>query len=277
MAAGRRRKVGAVRQVGGRISPEHRNGRLIQVVASRLPCPVCGSGKIRVTTSGQECEPCRQTGDKRRKHRTELRRFAAGRALPWLIGRRSQEADLMLARYTAWQALGPDPLPDGRKTLERLQARLDAVHVLDAELKRRYAAGSPLTQPLGVTDRQAAASRRRLFAALAAGRRTVTTLMQQDDRLGEQQALLDATHAFAVFAAQYGHRTAAAAFRQTGVLAGLSWQAATAHLPVLAQVAAAVTLLPAETRDRLDEITALDANLEAEHALRRAARNKVWP
>lgn len=56
-----------------------------------------------------------------------------------------------------------------------------------------------------------AALRRRLSADLAAGRRSVDELLQSNDRLGEQQALLDATHASAVFSAQYGHRIAAAA------------------------------------------------------------------
>ncbi|WP_141746939.1 hypothetical protein [Streptomyces agglomeratus] len=84
-----------------------------QVIASRLPCGVCGSGKIRVTTSSQKYEQCRQTHEKRRKRRTELRRTAARQPLLWLIGQRSQESALMLARYAAWQDLGPDPLPRG--------------------------------------------------------------------------------------------------------------------------------------------------------------------
>jgi hypothetical protein len=91
-----------------------------------------------LTTGGQECEECRQTREKRCKRRIELRRVAAGRPLSWLIGERSREAALMLTRYAAWQALGPDPLPRCRKSLERLQVHLDALHVLDAELKRRY-------------------------------------------------------------------------------------------------------------------------------------------
>lgn len=266
MAAGRRRKTGAVRQIGGRIAPEHRNGALSQIVASRLPCPVCGSCKIRVTSGGQECEQCRQTGVARGKRRTELRRLAARRPLSWLIGQRSHEADLMLARYTAWEALGPGPLLRGRKTLDRLQVHLDAVHVLDAELKRRYAAGSPLSRPLGITDRQAAAARRRLFAELGAGRRTVTGLIQQDDRLGDQQALLDATHAFAVFAAQYGHRTAAQVFRRSGIPVTFSWQAAAPHLPELAQNAEATVPKDGGTDDQLGEITLLDSNLAAARA-----------
>jgi hypothetical protein len=166
MAAGRRRKVGAVRQIGGRVAPEHRNGALVQVVASRLPCPACGSGKIRVTTSGQECQACWETREKRR---TELRRSYAGRNLSWLIGERSRKGRVMLAQYKAWQALGDDPLSRGRTVLERLQAHLDAVQVLDAELKRRYAAGTGAQQPLDITDRKAAAVRRRLFADLASG------------------------------------------------------------------------------------------------------------
>ncbi|MFF4353824.1 hypothetical protein [Streptomyces sp. NPDC001530] len=139
--------------------------------------------------------------------------------------------------------------------------------MLDAELKRRCTAGSLLSQPLGVTDRQAAAFRRRLFADLAAGRQCVNDLIQQDNRLGERQALLDATHAFAVFAARYGHRTAAQAFRRSAVATSLFWQSAAPHLPALAQAAAAVALPPADTHDRLEEITTLTSGLEATHAL----------
>ncbi|MFF7551173.1 hypothetical protein ACFZCU_47420 [Streptomyces canus] len=58
---------------------------------------------------------------------------------------------------------------------------------------------------MGITERQAAAFRRRLFADLEAGRRSVDELLQPNDRLGDQQALLDATHAFAVVSAQYGY------------------------------------------------------------------------
>jgi hypothetical protein len=261
MAAGRRRQAGAVRQIGGRIDPEHRNGVMSQVVASRFPCPVCGSGKLRVTTSGQECEMCRQTREQRRRRRTALRRTATGRPVTWLVKERSREAALMLSRYTAWQALGPNPLPQGRKTLDRLRVHLDAVHVLDTELKRRYAAGASAS-PEGITERQAAAFRRRLFAALTAGRRTVDELLQPTDRLGDQ-ALLDATHAFAVFSAQYGHRVAAATFEHERVPVSLSWQAAAAHLPALVQSTGTVASTPAASRDHLEEITSLDSEAAA--------------
>ncbi|MGV9933703.1 hypothetical protein ACWDY4_24410 [Streptomyces olivaceoviridis] len=172
MAAGRRRKVGAVRQIGGRIAPEHRNAVMSQVVASRFPCPVCGSGKLRVTTSGQEGEVCRQTREQRRRRRTVLRRTAAGRTVSWLVRQRSREAGLMLSRYAAWQALGPDPLPQGRKALDRLRVHLDAVHVLDTELKRRYTARAS-AGPVGMTERQAAvlASDRRPPARTGGGHR----------------------------------------------------------------------------------------------------------
>jgi hypothetical protein len=262
MAAGRRRRVGAVRQIGGRIAPEHRNGSMSQVVASRLPCPVCGSGKLRVTTSGQECEACRQTRELRRRRRTMLRRTAAGRPVSWLVKERSKEAGLMLSRYDAWQALGPDPLPQARKTLDRLRFHLDAVHVLDAELKRRYAAGAAAS-PVGITERRAAAFRRRLFTDLTAGRRCVDELLQSDDRLGDQQALLDATHAFGLFSAQYGHRIAAAAFEYARVPVSLSWQAAGAHLPALVQATGTVASRPSAASDRLEEATRLDAEAEA--------------
>ncbi|MET9014538.1 hypothetical protein ABZX74_27020 [Streptomyces olivaceoviridis] len=211
MAAGRRPKVGAVRQIGGRIAPEHRNAVMSQVVASRFPCPVCGSGKLRVTTSGQEGEVCRQTREQRRRRRTVLRRTAAGRTVSWLVRQRSREAGLMLSRYAAWQALGPDPLPQGRKALDRLRVHLDAVHVLDTELKRRHTARAS-AGPVGMTERQAAAFRRRPFADLAAGRRSVDELLHSNDRLDVQPALLDAAHAVAVFSAHYGHRIAATAF-----------------------------------------------------------------
>jgi hypothetical protein len=104
MAAGRRRKVGAVRQIGGRIAPQHHKGVMSQVVASRFPCPVCGSGKLRVTTSGQEGEVCRQTREQRRRRRTALRCTAAGRTVSWLVKERSREVGLMLSRYAVWQA-----------------------------------------------------------------------------------------------------------------------------------------------------------------------------
>ena len=58
----------------------------------------------------------------------------------------------MLSRYAAWQALGPDPLPQGRKTLDRLRIHLGAVHVLETERKRRYAAGASAS-PVGITER----------------------------------------------------------------------------------------------------------------------------
>jgi len=262
MAAGRRRQAGAVRQIGGRIDPEHRNGVMSQVVASRFPCPVCGSGKLRVTTSGQECEMCRQTREQRRRRRTALRRIAVGRPVTWLVKERSREAALMLSRYTAWQALGPNPLPHGRKTLDRLRVHLDAVQVQDTELKRRYAAGAS-AGPEGITERQAAAFRRRLFAALAAGRRTIDELLQPTDRLGDQQALLDTTHAFAVFSAQHGHRVAAAAFEHVRVPVSLSWQAAASHLPALVQATGTIASTPPASPDHLEEITSLDSEAAA--------------
>ncbi|MFF9901526.1 hypothetical protein [Streptomyces longispororuber] len=187
MAAGRRRRVGAVRQVGGRIAPEHRNGVLSQVVASRLPCPVCGSGKLRVTTGGEECEVCQQTREQRRRRRTVLRREAVGRLTGWLVHERTQQARSMLSRYAAWQALGPNPLPQGLKVLEQMRVHLDAVRVLDAELKRRYSAGAA-APPAGITGRQAAAFRRRLFADLGSGRRSVDMLLLSNDRLDAQRA-----------------------------------------------------------------------------------------
>ncbi|WP_157876852.1 hypothetical protein, partial [Streptomyces graminilatus] len=251
-----------MRQIGGRIDPEHRNGVMSQVVASRFPCPVCGSGKLRVTTGGQECEMCRQTREQRRRRRSALRRTAVERPVTWLVKERSREAALMLSRYTAWQALGPNPLPQGRKVLDRLRVHLDAVGVLDTELKRRYAAGASAS-PEGITGQQAAAFRRRLFAALAAGRRTIDDLLQPTDRLGDQQALLDATHAFAVFSAQYGHRVAAAAFEHARVPVSLSWQAASAHMPVLVRATGTVVSTPSASTDHLQEITSLDSEAAA--------------
>jgi hypothetical protein len=191
-----------------------------------------------------------------------LRRTAAGRTVPWLIKERSKEAGLMLSRYDAWQALGPDPLPRGRKTLDQLRFHLDAVHVLDTELKRRYAAGAAAS-PVGITERRAAASRRRLFTDLTAGRRCIDELLQTDDRLGDQQALLDATHAFGLFSAQYGHRIAAAAFAYARVPVSLSWLAATAHLPALVQATGTVASRPSAASDCLEEATRLDAEAEA--------------
>jgi hypothetical protein len=188
--------------------------------------------------------------------------MAVERPLSWLVKERSREAGLMLSRYTAWQALGPDPLPRGRKTLDRLRVHLDAVHVLDAELKRRYTAGTS-SSPVGITDRQAAAFRRRLFAGLAAGRRSIDELQQPHDRLGDQQALIDATHAFAVFSAQYGHRVAAAAFTHAQVPVSLCWQDAAAHLPVLVQATGAVAATPVASPDHVQEITRIDAAAEA--------------
>ncbi|MGW2771755.1 hypothetical protein ACWC4C_04095 [Streptomyces olivaceoviridis] len=131
--------------------------------------------------------------------------------MSWLVRQRNREAGLMLSRYAAWQALGPDPLPQGRKALDRLRVHLDAVHVLDTELKRRYTARAS-AGPVGMTERQAVAFRRRPFADLAAGRRSVDELLHPNDRLDDQPALLDATHAVAVFSAHYGHRIAATAF-----------------------------------------------------------------
>ncbi|MEV0227328.1 hypothetical protein [Streptomyces sp. NPDC050704] len=250
-----------MRQIGGRIAPEHRNGVMSQVVASRFPCRVCGSGKLRVTTNGQECEGCRQTREQRRRRRTVLRRTAAERPVSWLVKERSREAGLMLARYAAWQALGPDPLPQGRKALDRLRVHLDAVYVLDTELKRRYSAGTSAS-PVGITERQASAFRRRLFADIAAGRRSVDELLQPNDRLGDQQALLDATHAFAVFSAQHGHRVAAAAFEHARVPVSLSWQTAAAHPPTLIQATVTVAATPTASPDHLKEITDLDREAE---------------
>jgi hypothetical protein len=83
--------------------------------------PVCGSGKIRVTTSGRQRQACWATREKCRRRRTELRRSCAGRKLSWLIGERSRKGRVMLAQYEAWQALREDPLPRGRAALERLQ------------------------------------------------------------------------------------------------------------------------------------------------------------
>ncbi|MFJ8828061.1 hypothetical protein ACIREE_40870 [Streptomyces sp. NPDC102467] len=180
--------------------------------------------------------------------------------MSWLVKERSREASLMLSRYAVWQALGPDPLPQGRKALDRLRIHLDAVHVLDTELKRRYPAGAAVG-PVGVTERQAAAFRRRLLADLAAGRRSVNELLQSDDCMGDQQALLGATHVFAVVSAQYGHRIAAAAFETARVPVSLSWQAASQYLPTLVQ--AATVVAQSASPDHLEEITSLDREAEA--------------
>lgn len=74
-------------------------------------------------------------------------------------------------------------------------------------------------------------------------------------------ALLGATHAFAVFSAQYGHRIAAAAFESARVPVSLSWQAASDHLPALAQATTAAA--PSASPDHLEEITGLDREAEA--------------
>ncbi|MCX5256810.1 hypothetical protein OOK27_22185 [Streptomyces canus] len=182
--------------------------------------------------------------------------------MSWLVKERSRADSLMLSRYAVWQALGPDPLPQGRKALDRLRVHLDAVHVLDAELKRRYVAGA-LASPVGITERQAAAFRQRLFADLAAGLRSVDELLQPTDRLGDQQALLDATHAFAVFSAQYGHRIAAAAFESARVPVSLSWQAASDHLSNLVQATATAAAGPSASPDQLEEITGFGREAEA--------------
>ncbi|MEV7864340.1 hypothetical protein AB0O86_37805 [Streptomyces hirsutus] len=141
------------------------------------------------------------------------------------------------------------------------------MHVLDTELKRRYTAGASAS-PVGITERQAAAFRRRLLADLAARRCSVDELLQSNDRLGDQQALLGATHAFAVFSAQYGHRIAAAAFESTRVPVSLSWQAASEYLPALAQ--ATTVVAPSASSDHLEEITGLDREAEAAAARPRA-------
>ncbi|WP_158858112.1 hypothetical protein [Streptomyces sp. NRRL B-1347] len=125
---------------------------------------------------------CRQTREQRRRRRTMLRREAAGRTTGWLVHERTREARSMLSRYAAWQALGPNPLPQGLKILEGMRVHLDAVRVLDAELKRRYTAGAA-AHPVGITERQAAAFRRRLFADLGSGRRSVDGLLLSNDRL----------------------------------------------------------------------------------------------
>ncbi|MFH8492316.1 hypothetical protein [Streptomyces longisporoflavus] len=83
-------------------------------------------------------------------------------------------------------------------------------------------------------------------------------MIRPDDRVGQQQALLDTTHAFVLFTAQYGHRTADVAFQQSGVPATLSWQSAAPHLPAPITAAARVTLPRDERYNCLDEITAVD-------------------
>ncbi|GAA4667992.1 hypothetical protein [Streptomyces youssoufiensis] len=100
-----------------------------------------------------------------------------------------------------------------------------------------------------------------MLADLAAGRRSVDELLQPNARLGKQQALLGATHAFALFSAQYGHRIAAAAFQDTRIPVTLSWQAASEYLPALAQARAAAAL--SASPDHLEEITGLDGEAES--------------
>jgi hypothetical protein len=85
-------------------------------------------------------------------------------------------------------------------------------------------------------------------------------LLKTDDRLGDQQALLDATHAFGLFSAQYGHRIAAAAFAYAGVPMSLSPQAATAHPPALVQATGTVASRPSAASAHLEEATRLDAD-----------------
>lgn len=168
----------------------------------------------------------------------------------------------MLSRYSTWQKLGPDPLPRGRKTLERLQLHLDAVGVLDAELKRRYAGRSPLAQPLAITDRQAAASRRRLLADLAAGRRAVNSLIHLNDRLGEQQAVLNTT------TPSPSSRPSTAPPPSSLSVAGRYARACPGSPPhrtcrPSSRAAADLSLRHAETHDCLDEITTMNTALES--------------
>ncbi|MBT2423789.1 hypothetical protein J7F01_15200 [Streptomyces sp. ISL-22] len=61
-----------------------------------------------------------------------------------------------------------------------------------------------------------------------------------------------ATHAFAVFSAQYGHRIVAAAFEYARVSVSLSWQAAADNLTALVQAPATAAAKPSASPGRLD-------------------------
>jgi hypothetical protein len=222
-----------VRLNGGRLGAEHTTGRAAQVLVSRDLCLICGSGQVRITAAGSECEACRRARAARGRRRGGLRRSAAGLRTAQLIRDRTEAAAVLLDHHRRWTALGADPLPAGIKALERLRAALDDVAVLDAELGRRYLAGTRAVRPLDAAP-EAAAFRRRLLAGLRTGRRTVASVLHGDDPPdADADALLDSTHAFAIVSAQFGHRRAMTAFDRACLALAASWQAAAPQMPAI--------------------------------------------
>ncbi|MFD9484131.1 hypothetical protein ACFWBX_09015 [Streptomyces sp. NPDC059991] len=181
---------------------------------------------------GAECEGCRERRVKRRTHRAKLRQVFGRQGTAALIRSRTVGADRLAARYRRWQALGSEPLPAGTNHLERLRYALDEVSVIDAELNRRYMAGvRPLAAagPLPVEK----AFRRRLLASLRSGGRSVADVLEPAGDLGDPAtaAMLDATHAFAIVAAQAGHRRAEASFRRSDLALAGSWEELRGFVP----------------------------------------------
>ncbi|MGW7465324.1 hypothetical protein ACWGJT_11560 [Streptomyces xantholiticus] len=131
----------------------------------------------------------------------------------------------MRTLHRKWETKGPDPPPAAITLLERLKAALDSVAVLDAELGRRYLAGTR-PRPDGAVPREEAAFRRRLLTALKAGTRTVHEVLDQasDVHESEKASVLEDMHAFAIVAATCGHRRTLAAFRRHGLALGAPWR-----------------------------------------------------
>lgn len=131
----------------------------------------------------------------------------------------------MRTLHRKWEAKGPDPLPAAIIVLERLRAALASVAVLDAELNRRYLAGTR-PRPDGAVPREEAAFRRRLLTSLKAGTRTVHDVLDRasDVHESERATVLEDTHAFAIVAACFGHRRTLAVFRRHGFALGAPWR-----------------------------------------------------
>ncbi len=228
VAGGRRRKFGAVRQVGGRIDPEHRRGQSTRVVISHIRCEMCDSARLRVGPKKAECEACRQRAERRKTRRAGLRQSLARVTTFDLIRRRSAAVEQMLRRAEQWELLGTHPLPHGLESLERLRAALDHVAVIDARLRVVFETGTALSgRPQPRTD-EAVAFRRRLFTDLAKARRDIAVLptgpVAEDGEPIPEVGLVLSTHAFALARAQFGHRQAVAAFDQCGIRLAVAWK-----------------------------------------------------
>ncbi|WP_344570824.1 hypothetical protein [Streptomyces axinellae] len=157
----------------------------------------------------------------------------AKRTTATLIRNRSAAADRTLQRAQQWELMGEHPPRTVWKFWRGYAQHWTRSPPSTKVLRERFEAGTERgrqARPPG----EIASFRRRVFTDLRKGRRTLTDLATPDvtDTV-EDAALLEATHAFALARAQFGHRRVFEGFEAQRLEVGASWKDVLPHLSSL--------------------------------------------